>query len=565
MPGLVLGRDARAPLGTSASRRAALPAANAAELLELAESSGQPTVLVGRLGEGARAAYAPDVMRREPTSPRTVAGKSERTSESVYGRHHFETLFASHADPWRYTTPYEQTKYEQTLALIPDLPRAHALELACAEGHFTVQLAPRVASLVAADISVVALERAAGRCAAFDNVRFTQLDFFRDPIPGHFGLIVCSEVLYFVGGRSELHEVARKLAAALEPGGYLALAHANVVVDDPGQTGFDWRVPFGAKVIGEVFGALPELTWVRELRTPLYRIQLFQRLTTLRARLDRLTHGHDAPPHPHDVRVARHADPEPDVAAHVLWNGGTVQGGEAPHAASWRLPILTYHRIAERGPAALARYRVSPHAFEEQLRYLRDARFHSVTLDEWRVAKERREPLPGRAVMLTFDDAYLDLAQHGWPLLERYGFSAVVLAVTDHVGGRSVWDAAYGEPAPLLGWDDIRRLRDRGAQFGSHSATHPHLTALSPEEVVREAARSRATLERELGTRVTTLAYPHGAEDAAVQQLVGACGYTFGLSCRPGPSELWDPLLALQRIEVTGDDTLPEFIAKLGS
>jgi peptidoglycan/xylan/chitin deacetylase (PgdA/CDA1 family) len=105
--------------------------------------------------------------------------------------------------------------------------------------------------------------------------------------------------------------------------------------------------------------------------------------------------------------------------------------------------------------------------------------------------------------------------------------------------------------------------KDEGCVFGSHSASHPFLTALSPAEVAREAARSRAILTRGLGRPVIAFAYPHGAEDAAVQHLVGA-GYIYGLSRRPGPSRLGDPLLALPRVEVTSTDTLVDFIAKLG-
>jgi len=37
----------------------------------------------------------------------------------------------------------------------------------------------------------------------------------------------------------------------------------------------------------------------------------------------------------------------------------------------------------------------------------------------------------------------------------------------------------------------------------------------------------------------------------------------YGLSCRPGASELSDPLLALPRIEIRGGDTIEDFIRKL--
>jgi peptidoglycan/xylan/chitin deacetylase (PgdA/CDA1 family) len=206
---------------------------------------------------------------------------------------------------------------------------------------------------------------------------------------------------------------------------------------------------------------------------------------------------------------------------------------------------------------------VTPEAFEEQFKYLHDAGFHSVSLDEWRKAKEAYTPLPGRAVLITFDDGYLDFLEYAWPLLKRYGFSAIVFPVADRIGETNTWDAVYGESVPLLGWKEIHKLCDEGVEFGSHSATHPYLTGLPPADVVREAARSRAILERGLKKPVTAFAYPHGSEDQVVQHLIGACGYIFGLSCRAGPSKFDDPLLALPRIEITGSDRLEEFIKKL--
>jgi hypothetical protein len=72
-------------------------------------------------------------------------------------------------------------------------------------------------------------------------------------------------------------------------------------------------------------------------------------------------------------------------------------------------------------------------------------------------------------------------------------------------------------------------------------------------------------LERRLGVPINAFAYPFGDTDRVVQHLIGACGYIFGLSCRPGLSRVEDSLLALPRIEVTGSDRFREFIAKLSS
>src|SRR5215469_6710442 len=75
-------------------------------------------------------------------------------------------------DPWGYSSEYEITKRGHTLSLIPAGECERGLEVACAEGHFTVLLAQSVGRLVASDISTVALERAVRRCRGKSNIAF---------------------------------------------------------------------------------------------------------------------------------------------------------------------------------------------------------------------------------------------------------------------------------------------------------------------------------------------------------------------------------------------------------
>src|SRR5206468_8512402 len=110
--------------------------------------------------------------------------------------------------------------------------------LACAEGHFTAQLAGQVTHLIAADISARALSRAGERCASLRNVEFTRLDIARDNLPKSLDLVVCSEVLYYIAP-GLLHAVARKLVEAIKPGGHLLMAHSKMVTEDRSRTGFD--------------------------------------------------------------------------------------------------------------------------------------------------------------------------------------------------------------------------------------------------------------------------------------------------------------------------------------
>jgi peptidoglycan/xylan/chitin deacetylase (PgdA/CDA1 family)/2-polyprenyl-3-methyl-5-hydroxy-6-metoxy-1,4-benzoquinol methylase len=474
---------------------------------------------------------------------------------TVWDRARWERLF-DQPDPWGYTSPYEQRKYEHTLAVLPERPIQRALELACAEGHFTVLLAPRVGELVAADIAQQALDRARERCAAYANVSYVQLDLRKQPVPGRFDLIVCSEVLYFVGNRFGLSAVARKLADALEPGGHLLMAHANVVVDDASSTGFEWAVGFGAKAIGETFSRLPSLEFVRELRTPVYRVQLFRRRA-------RSVGGRQVP---REVIQAATADLGGLVAS-LDFGGCAISRSEAAHSWTTRqLPILMYHRIAHDGPEVLAPWRVSPETFERQLAYLRRHGYTTITLDRWIAALRSGEGrVPGRAVVLTFDDAYRDFLTAAWPLLRRYGFTATVFVVSDHVGGRAEWDQAFGEPAELASWDELRELASEGVELASHSGSHPFLTRLDLSVAMAEGLRSRERMEQELGRPIVTMSYPFGDQNLLVRRAMAACGYAGAVTAAPGLSRLGDNPMALPRQIVLRDDDLDSFVAKLGA
>ena len=152
-------------------------------------------------------------------------------------------------------------------------PICRALEVACAEGLFTEMLAPRVGELLAIDISDRALFRARKTYERFANTSFEKADISRDLPPGPFDLIVCSEVLYYLRDRFALKAFASRVAQALAPSGLLVMAHPNSANDDRSVTGFDFS-EIGAVFIGEQFAAEPAFDFIKELRTPHYRVQV---------------------------------------------------------------------------------------------------------------------------------------------------------------------------------------------------------------------------------------------------------------------------------------------------
>jgi peptidoglycan/xylan/chitin deacetylase (PgdA/CDA1 family)/protein-L-isoaspartate O-methyltransferase len=539
-------RHPGAPCGTSASRRASLPQSVLPELKRWAAAGREALISCLNLkGSGRTIRYAPELVWRSPgaqshgpearataTPPALPATDPAVRSvgSAVLDQHH---------------------PHHRTLQLLPARRFRTALEIVCADGHLTAQLAPRVERLLATDTSSAALELTRQRCESHANVEVHELDPVYDPLPrDRFDLIVYRDLPDYAGSRAAMEVVAEKLTTALEPGGYFVCVHTPKPAPAIEGTGSDDALP-EADLANSIFRQAQGLHLLHEVHGPSCRIQLYQRSSLWSRWLSRPV-----------ARVQWSADATPPSRAPA---GSTTRAGRVtaspslPAATTHRLPILMYHRVATDGPAELARYRVSPQEFEAQLRFLKEHGYTSTSLEEWRTVRDMKRPLPGKRVLLTFDDGCADFIETAWPLLERYGFKAVMFLPTDVIGDACRWDAHLGEPARVMSWADLRALQKAGVEFGSHTATHPLLTGLSPDEMAREALRSRAAIAEELGLSVTSIAYPYGAFDRVVESAFGAAGYLYGFTCEHRCCEVSDRLLALPRVEVSGGLTLAEF------
>ena len=505
--------------------------------------------------DGRRMAGSEDLSRLTFTDRGEVANLITRTGPENEGqgrRGFFERLYASVEDPWNYDNAYDDTKYDQTLSLVTRSDIDLALEIACAGGHFTSRLAPKVKRLTATDISLLALQRAAERCANFSHVKFEAMDVGRSEIRDTYDLIVCSEVLYYLPDLGALNSAAARIAGALNEGGQLLLAHAHVIADEPDKPGFDWRLPFGGKVIGEIFAALPNLQLVAEIVTPLYRIQSYINSGgsgSAKAGVQRQVFNRLPVPLPERIATA------------VRWSGGPVE--PRPHPApAWAtsLPILMYHRVAPAANPELARYCVQPADFAAQMAFLTDAGYYGIGWETLLAHLTYAIPFPGLPVVITFDDGYADFVDHALPILEKNGFTATIFIVTDEIGGYNTWDSAYGPQIALLGEAGLSQLRGRGMHLGSHTASHAPLAILPPTEMARELRSSRQRLEALLGNKVEIVAYPHGSHDQIVAQAAAAAGYMLGVTSRAGHCELSDTALSLPRVAIFGDTTFDKFV-----
>jgi len=238
-----------------------------------------------------------------------------------------------------------------------------------------------------------------------------------------------------------------------------------------------------------------------------------------------------------------------------------------PRATSGRAIVLGYHAIADLDDEpVIGRYSVAPERFAEQLDTLMRRGWTFVDLDAVLAALAGERELPDRAVLLTFDDAYADLLNVVCPILEERGLSAVAFAVTDQVGGTNVWDNRNGaQTLDLLDADGLRQISERGIEIGSHTATHPHLPELPPDQLEAEVVASADQLESLGLPRPRAFSYPYGLWDPRVADAVRGAGYEIAFAVDRGVVQNGCNRYALPRTAVHVTDTGNRLHLKLAS
>jgi peptidoglycan/xylan/chitin deacetylase (PgdA/CDA1 family) len=222
--------------------------------------------------------------------------------------------------------------------------------------------------------------------------------------------------------------------------------------------------------------------------------------------------------------------------------------------------VLCYHAVSPRWPATLS---VTPGQFEQQLRLLVSRGYGGATFSE-----AVTSPQGERVLAVTFDDGYRSVREFAYPILSRLGLRGTVFVTTDFVGSGQpmAWpgiDQWLGGPheSELTGmtWDELRFLARAGWEVGSHTRTHPRLTALEGDVLADELRGSRQECEQRLDLACRAVAYPYGDADSRIVSAASDAGYLVGAGMRtPYRPDPW----RWPRIGVYQSDTLPRFRLK---
>ena len=99
--------------------------------------------------------------------------------------------------------------------------------------------------------------------------------------------------------------------------------------------------------------------------------------------------------------------------------------------------VLCYHNVAsakerERYPEE-KNWIITIDNFEEQLKFLKDNDYQTLTMQEFYDWKMGKINLPYKSVLITFDDGFLSNAYYAIPLLKKYEMNATLFVVGEYI------------------------------------------------------------------------------------------------------------------------------------
>ena len=212
--------------------------------------------------------------------------------------------------------------------------------------------------------------------------------------------------------------------------------------------------------------------------------------------------------------------------------------------------ILAYHCV---GYEKNNRLIVPPLQFKQQMKYIKDNGYSTITLDQLYKFIMENKPLPQKSVVITFDDGYVDNYQCAYPILKEFNHKATVFVIPKTIDKNKNYMTS----------NQLKELQSNGIDIESHTLDHEKLTTLSYEKQLNTLKESKTTLENILGKKVNYIAYPYAKYNTDTIKAAMNAGYSMGFILGSKVARKNDGIYTLHRISVDPNDSIDIFISIL--
>lgn len=217
---------------------------------------------------------------------------------------------------------------------------------------------------------------------------------------------------------------------------------------------------------------------------------------------------------------------------------------------SQSIPVLYYHSISyEKGNEL----RIPKEKFRQQMQYLKDNGYITLTLDEFYSFLVNNSPVPTKSVIITFDDGYKDNYENAFPVLKEFGFKATIFVITSTIDNEK----------NFLTSTELKQMQNNGIDIESHTVNHDKLCNLTYDNQVKTLKDSKEFLEKLLHKDVKYIAYPYGKWNEDTLKAVKSVGYDMAFTTIGGWSNKSQGLYTLDRVYVSSNHGIDEFKRRL--
>lgn len=232
-----------------------------------------------------------------------------------------------------------------------------------------------------------------------------------------------------------------------------------------------------------------------------------------------------------------------DASGEKTYESGPIKPDIYPQALS-KVSVIMYHNFVSeedvKAGVEFDEYSIKPEDFEEDLLWLKNNGYVTITSDDLLRHLEGKKSLPQKAVIISIDDGSWGVYTNAYPLLKKYNMKADFNIIGANID--KAWEnldsggTRSGESAPYCTWEELAQMLDSGKinicshTYGLHVYDKEKRIGMSmmegetPEDfadiVKKDYNLSVSCIEGWTGKKPETVAYPYSKRSAESDKLV---------------------------------------------
>ena len=238
-----------------------------------------------------------------------------------------------------------------------------------------------------------------------------------------------------------------------------------------------------------------------------------------------------------------------------------------PAVNATEIPVLTWHRIVsdkdKKNLFLNNEWAGSVSDFENQIKYLKDNGYVTVTIDRFYKWYQGKATIPENAVVITFDDGYYETYHLVYPIIRKYNFAATNFIIgnwTPKVTPKYTGSQNYNR----IGEDKIKETKKAYPKFDyqSHSWNEHYMTGDTPRVLTMTRAEINEDIKKMKKFRFKYYAYPYGANNTIIRSELRKNGIkmAFGFGHNGyGYAKKSNNQYNIKRIKINGQITMQKF------